>query len=50
MEQASDLTICVEVNSKATYLKESEVPPSLKSFIKYNHSPSAQHTTQTPPV
>src|SRR6266540_5101554 len=50
MEQASDLTVCLEVNDKATYFKESEVLPSLKPFIKYNHSSSAQHTAQTPPI
>ena len=50
MEQASDPTICLEVNSKATYLKESEVPASLKLFIKFDHSPPAQHTVQTPPI
>jgi len=44
MKQAGDLTICLEVNGKATYLKESEVLASLKLFIKYNHSLSAQHT------
>ncbi len=50
MEQASDPTICLKVNGKVTYLKESEVPASLKPFIKYNQSPSAQHTAQTPSI
>ncbi len=47
IEQASDPTVCLEVNGKATYLKESKVPASLKPFIKFDHSPSTQHTAQT---
>ena len=47
MEQASDPTVCLKVNGKATYLKKSEVSASLKPFIKYNYTLSAQHTAQT---
>jgi len=48
MEQASDPTICLKINNKATYLKESEIPASFKLFIKIDHSSPAQHTAQTP--
>jgi len=41
MKQANDPTVCLKVNGKAIYLKESEVFALLKPFIKYNHSPSA---------
>ena len=49
MEPANDTLVCLEVNGKATYLKESEVPPSLKPFIKPTSPPPVQqpaHTSQ----
>src|SRR6266498_6169983 len=47
MELTNDTLVCLEVNGKATYLKESEVPPSLKPFIKHTTPPSVQQSTHT---
>src|SRR6266498_4811172 len=47
MESTNDTLVCLEVNGKATYLKESEVPLSLKPFIKPTNSPSIQQLTHT---
>ena len=47
MELANDTLVCFEVNDKAIYLKESEVPPSLKLFIKYTNPPPVQQLTHT---
>ncbi len=47
MELANDTLVCLEVNGKATYLKESEVPPSLKSFIMPINPPPVQQLPDT---
>ena len=47
MESTNDTLVCLEVNGKATYLKESEVPLSLKPFIKHTNPPPVQQPTHT---
>ncbi len=47
MEQTEDPLVSLEINSIVTHLKESEVPPPLKPFIKHVNSSSSQDTTPT---
>src|SRR6266540_3215553 len=47
MAQTEDFLVSLEINNIVTHLKESEVPPSLKKFIKPVNPPSSQDTTQT---
>jgi len=47
MKSANNKLIFLEVKGKTTYLKESEVPLSLKPFIKYTNPPPVQPLTQT---
>src|SRR6266498_533400 len=47
MEQTEDPLVSLEINSIITHLKESEVPPSIKQFIKHINPSSSQDTTQT---
>src|SRR6266545_8027375 len=47
MEQTEDPLVSLEINSIVTHLKENEVPPPLKKFIKHVNSSSSQDTTST---
>ncbi len=47
MKLANDTLVCLEVNGKAIYLKESEVPPLLKPFIKHTNPSPVQQLTHT---
>ena len=47
MEQTEDPLVSLEINSIVTHLKESEVPPPLKKFIKHVNPSSSQDNTPT---